>query len=55
MALGVTGAVVGTVATGGIGGLVIGGVAGGMTGGAIGKRGVKITKRQMENIEFDGI
>jgi uncharacterized membrane protein len=40
MGLGVTGAVVGTAVTAGLGGLVIGGVAGALGGRAIGKKSV---------------
>ena len=44
MGLGATGAIVGTVCTGGLGGVVIGGVAGALSGREIGKRSVKAQK-----------
>ena len=54
--LGVGGAVVGTVLTGGVGGIIAGGVTGVIAGKGIGGKGVKntkkkIAKKKMETIE----
>lgn len=54
LGLGVTGAVVGTVATGGIGGALIVGVAAGAVGAAVGKGNQNLTKRRLDKIQFHG-
>ena len=48
-----TGAVVGGVATGGVGAIVIGGLAAGGLGHIAGKRAVKNTKKELQKMEFE--
>ena len=52
--LAATGAVVGTVATMGVGGAILGGVAGGLIGGYAGKKKLQVEKKNLNAVEFDG-
>ena len=53
--LGVGGAVVGTVLTGGVGGIIAGGVTGIIAGKGIGGKGVKTTKKRIANTKMETV
>ena len=54
MGLAFVGAVGGTIATGGVGGLVAGAIAGGAGGNYAGKKHVKKVKKRINGVEFEG-